>query len=232
MLSIIKLRALSLLAFFVCVGLSPAMAKPKQSIKLEWVSVEEFVSHYQTNAGTAITFPELALKGSLEIGSPKWHFEFRRFTGSSQTDDTGFHVSLGDFEGRVAYRLDDPSQVGSENSPSKNIHTWVGWKIWTSTNFFSTGSFKQRDEGLGFGISRHPTKTSLSYWYEASVYPSVHTRLAEQKDAYTLSAGGVYNFTPSLALTLGYRLQTLKTGRQKTDRAQEQGIIFGLRGTF
>lgn len=190
----------------------------------------EFISHFQTAAGSSVTFPEFMLKAGLRV-TPRIRIGLQHYRGTSPFNN-GFQASVGDFEGRVLYRLDDPSRVSVGDSPFQNIHGWVSWHIWSSTDKFGGANFRERDEGAGFGFSRGALRRGLSYWYSFALYPSVRTQIGDAVNAYTVEGGPVVNFSDTLAAQLGYRLQTLKTGLERRNRAQEQGFTLGLRGSF
>lgn len=198
---------------------------------LEWFSIEEYLSHFQTHEGSHVTFPELALKAAFNI-NPRWKVDLRYFRGKSSLVNN-FSASVGDFEGRLEYRLDDPKTAFRGDSPFQNIYGWTSWKIWTSTDYFNGVNFRERDEGAGFGFSRYPKKHGLSYQYSFSFYPSVRTPVAQEGAAILADVGGIYAFDDETGyLTFGYRLQTLQTGKDPHARAEEQGVIFGLRSAF
>jgi len=232
-------RASSLLmGIFLCtaayVWADPASssASPKSGWFVDSIGASEYISHFQTSNGNAVTLPELVLRGSAQLGSPRWHLSLRHFRGTSPRNSQNFQASVGDFEGRVEYRLDNPHAALRGDFFTKNVTAWLSWKIWSSTEYIGNQTIQERDEGLGLGISRSPSEKGLSYFYEASVYPSVHTSLSDQKNAYTASTGLAFNVTDSISLHTGYRLQTLRTGDLPNQRAQEQGIIFGFKARF
>lgn len=202
----------------------------KQGFGVESITVEEFQSELQTRAGSSVDFPEIRLKGTLRI-DPRWRIFLIHYRGSSRLVN-GFQASVGDFEGRVAYRLDDPKNPQLGDSPFQDVHVWASWDVWTSNTQLNGSNFQERDEGGGFGITRRPRRNGLSYWYTLGIYPSVRTPIGQQDDSLLYEGGGVLNFNDNLAFTLGYTLRTFRTSRDIRGRAEEQGPSFGLRGRF
>lgn len=62
--------------------------------------------------------------------------------------------------------------------------------------------------------------------------PSVRASIRSQTNAYTIEAGVNFPLSPQVRLGLGYRIQSILTDNVPHERAQEQGITLGVRGTF
>src|SRR5438045_5988226 len=104
---------LLLLILFFCI---PAFADGgDQGCGIESISVEQFFSHFQTKAGSTVSFPETRFKGTLRL-NPRWRIFFVHYRGTSPLNN-GFQASIGDFESRVAFRLDDPKNAVTGDSP-------------------------------------------------------------------------------------------------------------------
>lgn len=209
---------------------SPLLEDKSRGVAVESLSAEQFQSHFETHAGKAVVIPEIRLKGTLRL-APRWRIFFIHYRGTSASVN-GFQASLGDFEGRVAYRLDDPDNPIVTGSATQNVHVWISWDIWSTTNSLNGALFQERDEGAGFGITRKASRTGLSYWYTFGIYPSVRTPIGNQDDSLLYDAGLVYNFDKNIAGIFGYTIRTYRTSRDPNSRAQEQGLLFGLRGNF
>lgn len=224
-------RVLSLfLVLFACLPQPGLASSNPKGIGLETLSVEEILSHLQTRAGSAVLLPEVRVKGTLRL-FPRLGLFLQHYRGTSQVVN-GFQASVGDFESRLLYRLDDPQSRITSDSPFHNVHVWVSWDIWTLTHHLNGATFQERDEGGGFGITRKPSRKGLSYWYSFGIYPSVRTPIGQEDDSLLAEAGGVYNVSEGLAVTAGYSVRTFRTSRDARSRAEEQGILFGLRGSF
>jgi hypothetical protein len=220
------------LFFLICLFLFPlknVFADPSGNQGPDWVGVETFVSHFQTEQGQSVVFPELMEEIGFHI-SPKWIVDFRRYSGSS-SGANHLKASVGDVEGRLGYLLGDNHESSSGSSFFQNVYGWLSWKVWSSHIKFNNRKFYERDEGMGFGVMRFPLNRGLSYWYGLAIYPSVHENFKNDISSITAQAGGAYSLFSSLDLTVGYRVQTLLTD-DRHGRAEEQGIILGLQGRF
>lgn len=195
------------------------------------LSFGDFISHYQTAAyGHSVVLNELAEKLTVNLDQ-RWRLEAIHFQGESPLAG-GFQTRVNDYEFRLAFRLDDYHDTRPTDKLGQNLHAWISWKRWNSNSVFITvPQEEERDEGAGFGVTRDPEPTGLSYFYTAGLYPSVRTSVANQRNAFMVSAGPSFALSPSFHFDLGYRYQAIRTDAHHA-RGQEQGIVFSLSSSF
>lgn len=199
-------------------------------MKIQSFSISMFDDHYETPDGLKAEFPVVGVRTAIRL-DPVWRIELRHFRGTS-AGGGGFSTSIGDFEGRIAHRLDNPHEKAPYDGLGRNLYAWVSWRIWTSHQFLNGVQLDpERDEGLGFGLVRDPMPQGLSYWYNFGLYPSVRTSLAKQADAFNIDAGLSEIIGGETFFTLGYRFQAIRTDTRHA-RGQEQGFLVGLKANF
>lgn len=199
-------------------------------VKISSVGIGLFDDHYETPDALQTHLTVVGIRGNIQLDR-LWRLELRHFRGSSSVVN-GFQASIGDFEARVAHYLGDPKESLLGDSPGRNLYGWASWRVWTSHQQLNNVVLDpERDEGLGFGITRDPKPEGLSYFYTFGLYPSVRTSLAKQANAFNIEAGGSYQIANKVYMSLGYRFQAIRTDAHHA-RGQEQGLTFGFRALF